>query len=615
LAFTTLVELYRAVFRDHPRPDAFRHKAGGAWHDVSSADAQLTIERVAAALSARGIVPGNRVAILAENRLEWALADFGILTAGAATVPIYATLTAATARHILFDSEARLVLVSTAEQLAKVRQVAGELPGLRTAVLMDPAVGESIGTVTWADLLAEGQAALAQDPDAARRLGDAVTPETIATLIYTSGTTGVPKGVMLTHANLVSNVRDALLDFVIGPADSAVSVLPLSHIFERMAGHFTLISRGVSIAYAESVDTFAADLAAVRPTIVFAVPRLFERIYARVIDAAVAGGAVKRLIFFKARDVALRWARGLVAGAKASPWLALQHGLYDRLVYAKLRARTGGRIRFFVSGGAPLNSEIAEFFLGAGLPVLEGYGLTETSPVIAVNRPAHNKPGTVGPPIANVLVRIADDGEILVQGPGVMKGYLHLPGETEAALEGGWFHTGDIGHLDTDGHLVITDRKKDLLVTAGGKKVAPQPIENALKTSKYIAEAVLIGDKRPYVSALIVPHFEQLEAYARYKGISFVERKDLIRHPAIVDLIRRQVAEHTKELARFEQIKRFDLLANELSQDAGELTPTLKVRRKIVVQRYAREIDALYAGQEPTGLAPTGDGPGDGRQP
>ena len=559
-------------------------------------------------------MPGDRVAILAENRLEWALADFGILTAGAATVPIYATLTAAMARHILFDSETRLVLVSTAEQLAKVQSIAGELPGLQTAVLMDPARGESIGAVTWADLLVEGQAALAKDPEAARRLGDAVTPETIATVIYTSGTTGVPKGVMLTHANLVSNVRDALLDFVIGPADSAVSVLPLSHIFERMAGHFMLISRGVSVAYAESVDTFAADLAAVRPTIVFAVPRLFERIYARVIDAAVAGGALKRVIFFQARDVALRWARGLVSGTKASPWLALQHGLYDRLVYAKLRARTGGRIRFFVSGGAPLNAEIAEFFLGAGLPVLEGYGLTETSPVIAVNRPARNKPGTVGQPIKNVLVRIADDGEILVQGPGVMKGYLHLDGETRAALEGGWFHTGDIGHLDPDGHLVITDRKKDLLVTAGGKKVAPQPIENALKTSKYIAEAVLIGDKRAYVTALIVPNFDQLEAYARYKGISFVERRDLIKHPTIIDLFRRQVAEHTKELARFEQIKRFDLLANEFSQEAGELTPTLKVRRKIVAQRHAREIDALYAGQESQGPAPTGAGPDEGRQ-
>ena len=615
MAFTTLVELYRVVFRDHPRPDAFRYKGEGSWHDVSSAAAQLTIERLAAALSARGIVPGDRVAILAENRLEWALADFGILTAGAATVPIYATLTAAMARHILFDSETRLVLVSTAEQLAKVQSIAGELPGLQTAVLMDPARGESIGAVTWADLLAEGQAALAKDPEAARRLGDAVTPETIATVIYTSGTTGVPKGVMLTHANLVSNVRDALLDFVIGPADSAVSVLPLSHIFERMAGHFMLISRGVSVAYAESVDTFAADLAAVRPTIVFAVPRLFERIYARVIDAAVAGGALKRVIFFQARDVALRWARGLVSGTKASPWLALQHGLYDRLVYAKLRARTGGRIRFFVSGGAPLNAEIAEFFLGAGLPVLEGYGLTETSPVIAVNRPARNKPGTVGPPIANVTVRIADDGEILVQGPGVMKGYFHLDGETAAALEGGWFHTGDIGHLDTDGHLVITDRKKDLLVTAGGKKVAPQPIENALKTSKYIAEAVLIGDKRAYVTALIVPNFDQIEAYARYKGISFVERRDLVKHPQVIDLIRRQVLEHTKDLARFEQIKRFHLLENEFSPDTGELTPTLKVRRKIVVQRHAREIDALYAGQESEGLTPPGDGPDEGRQP
>lgn len=615
MAFTTLVESYRAAFRDHPRSDAFRHKVSGAWLDVSSADAQRTIERLAAALSARGIAPGDRVAILAENRLEWALADFGILTAGAATVPIYATLTAAQARHILHDSESRLVLVSSATQLAKVRSIAAELPALRAAVMMDPARGDAIGAVTWDALIAEGAAALVTDPARATRLGDAVTPESIATLIYTSGTTGVPKGVMLTHANLASNVRDGLLEFEISTADSALSVLPLSHIFERMAGHYTMISRAVSVAYAESVEAFAANLQEVRPTVVFAVPRLFERIYGRVVHGALAGGPLQRAIFLRAQSVALRWARLLVARKTIPPWLALQHALYDKLVYSKLRAHMGGRIRFFVSGGAPLGTEIAEFFLGAGLPVLEGYGLTETSPVIAVNRPARNKPGTVGPPIANVVVRIADDGEILVQGPGVMKGYFHLPGETEAAITGGWFHTGDIGHLDEDGHLVITDRKKDLLVTAGGKNIAPQPIENALKTSKYIAEAVLIGDQRPFIGALIVPNFEQLETYARSNGISYVERKDLVKHPAIVELMQGEVMTLTKDLARFEQIKRFRLLEREFSQDQGELTPTLKVRRKIVAQHYAHEIDALYAGHETPGLAPHDPGPGEARQP
>ena len=613
MAFTTLVELYRSAFGEHPRPDAFRHKVSGQWRDVSSADARRAIELVAAALVARGIEPGDRVAILSENRLEWALADFGILTAGAATVPIYPTLTATHARHILTDSEAKLALVSTAPQLEKVRSLAAGLPALRGLVVMDAAAAQGPGIVSWDALLAEGAVALAGDSSRATRLGDAVKPDTMATLIYTSGTTGQPKGVILTHGNLASNVRDALLDFEIGPADSALSVLPLSHIFERMAGHFTMVARAVSVAYAESVDTLAADMQDVHPTIVFAVPRLFERIYGRVVDTAVAGGAVKHAIFLRARDLALRWARLKVQKKPVSFWLKVQHGLYDRLVYAKLRARTGGRIRFFVSGGAPLNPEIAEFFLGAGLMVLEGYGLTETSPVIAVNRPTRNKPGTVGPPITHVTVRIAGDGEILVQGPGVMQGYYHLPAETEAALAGGWFHTGDIGHLDADGHLVITDRKKDLLVTAGGKNVAPQPIENALKTSKYVTEAVLIGDQKPYVTALIVPRFEQLEAYARSKNISYVERKDLVRHPAIREFYERQIAALTPDLARYEQIKRFTLLDREFSQDAGELTPTLKVRRKIVGQNYASDIAAMYEGHETPDLTSNDSGSRQGR--
>ncbi len=598
MPFTTLVELYRRAFAEHPRPDAFRHRVDGAWRDVSSAEAQAMIERVGAALATRDVARGERVAIFAENRLEWALADFGILSAGAVTVPIYPTLTPTQARHVLADSGAKLAFVSDRAQLAKLHAIAAELPELRGVVAFDPAAASEPGVTSWVQLLEEGKGAIARDAGLVARLAAAVTPPDLATLIYTSGTTGVPKGVMLTHANLVSNVTDALLDFPIGPADSVLSVLPLSHIFERMAGHFTMVSRGVSVAYAESVDTFPRDLLETRPTIVMSVPRLFEKMYRRILDAANAASWLRRTLFFAGRDVATACGHALGEGRAPGPWLAARRAVFDRLVYARLRARLGGRMRFFVSGGAPLAPEIARFFAGAGLPVLEGYGLTETSPVIAVNRLGHNKPGTVGPPIAHVEVRIGDDGEILVHGPGVMKGYWGLPEETAAALEGGWFHTGDVGHLDSDGHLVITDRKKDLLVTAGGKKVAPQPIENALKTIPLVAEAVLLGDGRPYIVALVTPQFAALEAYARANGIAFVTHTDLVHHPAVHDLYARRIAAITQGLARFEQIKRFTLLDREFTQDAGDLTPTLKVKRKIIAEKFAPQIEAMYEGHE-----------------
>ena len=588
MAFTTLVELYREAFGAHPKPDAFRHKVDGAWKNVSSAEARDTLERVAAGLAARGVRPGDRVAILSENRLEWALADLAILTLGAATVPIYATLTPQQTRHILGDSGAQIAFVSTRAQIAKIESIRAELPALKEVIAFDDE-----GPTTWRGLLETSL-----DAAAGARFGDLVKPSDVATLIYTSGTTGAPKGVILTHANLVSNVTDALVDFSIGPDDVALSVLPLSHVFERMAGHYTMLCRAVTIAYAENVDALSANMAEIRPTIVLAVPRLFERIYQRAIDSAEDGGPLSRAIFDRARAHAMAWSRRKVKGEKIGSGLALAHAVFDRLVYAKLRDKTGGRIRFFVSGGAPLHPEIAEFFMGAGLTVLEGYGLTETSPVIAVNRPNANVPGTVGPPIRNVVLRIAEDGEILVQGPGVMRGYYNLPEETQQALAGGWFHTGDIGHLDDRGHLVITDRKKDILVTAGGKNLAPQPIENALKTSPLIAEAVLIGDQRPFVTALIVPAFPALEAAAKARGISFVAREDLVRHPDVRALYEKEIASLTKDLARFEQIKRFALLDRELSQDEGELTPTLKVRRKVVLKRYEDVIDGLYEGHE-----------------
>jgi long-chain acyl-CoA synthetase len=365
-----------------------------------------------------------------------------------------------------------------------------------------------------------------------------------------------------------------------------------------MAGFYAMLACGASIAYAQNFDSVGTDAIEVRPTVIAGVPRFYEKVYARVLEAALGRPALLKALFFWGLERGRTAARAHYAWRRPTPLVALQAWIADRLVFAAVRGRLGGRLRFCVSGSAPLSIGVMEFFYAIGIPIVEGYGLTETSPVITVNRVTRNRPGTVGPPIANVVIKIADDGEILVQGPGVMKGYHNLPAETAAALEGGWFHTGDIGRLDADGFLVITDRKKDLLVTAGGKKVAPQPIENALKTLPWVAEAVLIGDGRPYVTALVVPNFAQLEVYARAHGIAFVTQADLVHHPAIHTLFERAIAETTAGLARFEQIKRFTLLEREFRQDDGDLTPTLKVRRRIISEKFAPMIEAMYAGHE-----------------
>ena len=592
----TLVELYREAFRRHARPDAFLRKVDGAYRPVPSADVDARVQRVAAALVTRGLAPGDRVGLLSENRLEWILADLGILTAGAADVPIYSTLPAGQAGYILADSGARFAFVSTRDQMEKVLSIAATLPALEALVVFDLPAGAGVGkTVPFDDFLAEGEAALARNPELASRRGDAVRATDLATIIYTSGTTGRPKGVMLTHANIAINARDALADFPIGASDRALSALPLSHIFERTGGYYCLLARGASIAYAESVDMIPQNLLEVRPTLMLFAPRLFEKIYRRVMDTALASSAPRRALYLRARAVAWEWARRKSAHRSIPLRLALEHALFDRLAYAALRSRVGGRIRFFISGGAPLNADIAEFFLGVGLPVLEGYGLTETSPVIAVNRLDRNRPGTVGPLIRGVEVRIADDGEILVRGPSVMQGYYHLPEDTARALEGGWFHTGDIGQLE-EGFLRITGRKKDLIVNAGGKKIAPQPIEDALKSIPLFAEAVLIGDRRPYVTALLVPNFDRLEAWARESGVIFESRADLVAHRRVQEHCARLVADATRELAQFEKIKRFTLLDRDFTLTDGELTPTLKVKRGEIARLYSAAIERMYEG-------------------
>ncbi|HEY9225161.1 MAG TPA: long-chain fatty acid--CoA ligase, partial [Gemmatimonadaceae bacterium] len=526
-------------------------------------------------------------------RPEWAIADYACLMMGVADVPIYPNLPSDQVAYILRDSGAVAIFVSNADQAAKVAEIRRDCPALRHVITF-------ADSPTGADLTLSAVEAQGATVDNAARQGAyedrarSVRPDDLATIIYTSGTTGEPKGVMLTHDNIYSNVFAGRAAIPFAGVDIALSFLPLSHIFERMAGHYLMLATGTSIAYAESVDTVPLNLAEVRPTLVLSVPRLYEKMYARVLENALAGGGAKKRIFFWARGVADRWADVKLAGGEPRGLLALQYKIAQKLVFSKLQARTGGRLRYFVSGGAPLAPEINKFFYAAGLVILEGYGLTETSPVIGVNTPDNFRIGTVGKPIAGVEVAIASDGEILTRGPHVMKGYYNKPAATAESIDtSGWFHTGDIGEL-RDGFLAITDRKKDIIVTAGGKNIAPQPIENKVKTNKYVSQAVMIGDKRKFPIMLIVPNWDSLEKWAKLQNILWTDRAQLLAMPTIQKKVEKEVMEECSVFARYEMPKKIGLLEHDFSIERGELTPTLKVKRRVVDKTYKTMIDSLY---------------------
>ena len=590
----TITKLFfDAIERHGTRPAAFRSKVGGEWKSLTHREVEERVRAISLGLRELGIKSGDRVSLLSENRPEWAMADYACLCARAADVPIYPTLPAKQAEYILRDSGAAAVFCSTAVQLAKVLEVKGGLPSLQHIIVFDQAAAQP-GVMTLADLEAKGRAAVSKYPQY-KQEALAVKPDDLMTLIYTSGTTGDPKGVMLIHNNIYSNVKAALEVMPIAAGDEALSMLPLSHIFERMVA-YTLFHAGVVINYAESFDTVAANLGEIKPTVVLSVPRLYEKVYARVLENAVAGGGLKRKIFFWAKGVGEAWADHTLAGLPVPAGLSFQKAIADKLVYSKLKARTGGRIKFFVSGGAPLSAEIAKFFIGAGLPIAEGYGLTETSPVITLN-PLHKiKIGTVGRPIPGVQVRIAPDGEILAKGPNIMKGYFNKPDATKEAIDAeGWFHTGDIGELDQDGYLKITDRKKDLIVTAGGKNIAPQPIENLVKTNKFILNAVMLGDKHKFTIMLVVPNIDQLEAWAKERNLSYASRSALLAMPDVQAKMTTEVMGKLRDLAKFEMPKKVVLVEQDFTVDNGMLTPTLKVKRRVVEKQYQELIDKAYA--------------------
>jgi long-chain acyl-CoA synthetase len=597
----TLNQLFFDAVSKFNRPDALQVKVAGSYRPISHQEVAERVRHAARGLSYLGVRRGDRVGILSENRPEWAIADFACLTAGMTDVPIYPTLPSDQIAYILKDSGATAIFVSNKAQAEKIREIRSQLPVLKSVIGFDEIPG--LTNLSIAELEKHGTQGENKETMTTYR-EDALTtkPDDLATIIYTSGTTGEPKGVMLTHDNIFSNVAASRTKIPFEGNDTALSFLPLSHIFERMGGHYLMFATGTSIAYAESIDTVPVNLGEVKPTIVLSVPRLYEKMYARILETALTGGFLKKKIFFWARGVAERWANEKLAGKEPGGMLARQYALAQKLVFSKLKARTGGRLRYFVSGGAPLSPEINKFFYAAGLVILEGYGLTETSPVIGVNTPQDFRIGTVGKPIDGVEVKIAADGEILTRGPHVMKGYYNKPDATREAIDSdGWFYTGDIGEL-RDGFLAITDRKKDIIVTAGGKNIAPQPLENKVKTNKYVAQAVMLGDKRKFPSMLIVPNFDQLEKWAMKRNIMWTDRAQLLRMPTIQAKMEKEVNKELAGTAHYEIPKKIGLLEHDFSIERGELTPTQKVKRRAIDKHYKELIDSLYQEAERSGF-------------
>ena len=565
---------------------AYKPKGGGTYQDISYTEFGESVDVFSKGLNALGVQKGDRVAILSENRPEWAITDFSALKLGAITVPMFSTLTAAQVAYILKDSGSKIICVSTSDQLKKIATIRDEVPTLAHVIVYDrieDEIPEGVIHFTAACEL-EGQETAA-----------ALNEDDLATIIYTSGTTGDPKGVMLTHANFISNLEACKSLIDVSDNDVLLSFLPLSHVFERLGGHYTPLFSGAKVAYAESTFTVAQNMREVAPTVMLSVPRLYETMHDRILRAVQEGSSLKQKIFQWGVSVGSAVSTAIQNGKKPSALLQLQQGIADKLVFAKLKAATGGRLRFFVSGGAALPQSIAEFFHAAGILILEGYGLTETSPVISLNHPARWKFGTVGVPVPNVEVEIAEDGEILTRGPHVMKGYFNNEAATAEVIDAeGWFHTGDIGLIDTDGFVQITDRKKNIIVLSNGKNVAPQPVESELVQSPFISQIMVIGSERKNLAALIVPNFEALQAWGTENNLATENIKTLLETREVRHLIQSEIQSRLTDFADFEQVPRFTLLEKEFSQEADEMTPTLKLKRNVIMERYADAIAEMY---------------------
>ncbi|MFW6131856.1 MAG: AMP-dependent synthetase/ligase [Candidatus Aminicenantaceae bacterium] len=587
----TINQLFLNTVKSYKKDDLMMYKKEGNYIPISTESLEKRVKNFSLGLKDLGLKPADKLIILSENRPEWVMTDISNIIMGGITVPIYTSLISEQIRYIVDDSDARFVVFSDMEQWEKIKVIKNSLKKVFhyiTFLSKAPA-----GALTFDQIMKRGEKIANKEPDIFKRIVESAKPDDVVSIIYTSGTTGIPKGVVLTHNNFMSNIKSTTTIIEFTEKDTVLSFLPLSHVLERMV-MFTYFYKGSSIAFAESIETVAENLLEIRPHIMVSVPRVFEKIYAKIMDNILSSSSMKRKIFFWALKTGKEYGNKQLLQQKIPFLLKIKRKIAHKLVFSKILEKTGGRVRFFISGGAPLSRDIAEFFYAIGLLVLEGYGLTETSPVIAVNTMENIKFGTVGKPIPGVQVKIEKDGEILVKGPNVMKEYYKKEEETKEVFRDGWFCTGDIGYLDEDGFLVITDRKKDIIVTAGGKNIAPQSIENLLKTSSYIANAIVLGDKRRFISALIVPNFEKLEEYAKKKNILYSSNRDLIKNDKIVHFINQEIENLTTGLAMYERIRKICLLERDFEIEKGEITPTLKIRRNAIEKKYKKEIEELY---------------------
>ena len=575
---------------------AIKYRKQGAFVTLTYAAYYERVLMVARGLGKMGVRPGDRIAILSENRAGWVIADMGILCAGGVTVPVYPTNTPEQIEYMINHSGARIIFVSGKFQYSKLLKVREAIPGVELVVSFERFLGNPALPVTTFYQLSEIDSPITPEEKKEIETGmGLIKPDDMLTLIYTSGTTGVPKGVMLSHYNILTNIRYLTEQSrVIDKDDVLLSFLPLSHILERTAGYYLAIFNGALLAFADSIEKVPENMVEIRPTVMVCVPRLFEKIYHRIFENAHRMPAIKKALFHWAVDVGKKFIEAKYLHKQPAPLLEFKYSLADRLVFSKIKARFGGNMKLFCCGGAPLDKTINEFFWIIGIPIFEGYGLTETSPALCFNNFEHIRFGSVGVALKETEFRIAEDGEILVKGPQVMLGYYNDPAATAETIQDGWLKTGDIGHIE-DGFVYITDRKKELIITAGGKNIAPQPIENELKMDKYVTSAFVYGDRKPYLTALIVPNLERLLEYAKEKHIHYYELDDLVMHEPVQRLFEQRLADINSRLAPYETIKKFVLLVHDFSIEGGELTPTLKLRRKIIYEKYKHRIEDLYA--------------------
>jgi long-chain acyl-CoA synthetase len=593
--YRSVPDMLRSNAEEFSNRLALKYRKQGVFVTLTYAAYYERALMVARGLAKMHVKPGDRIAILSENRAGWVIADMGILCAGCVTVPIYPTNTPEQIEYTINHSGARIVFVSGKFQYSKLLKVRESMPGLELIVSFERFLGDPSLPVTTFYQLSEIDSPITPDEKKEIEAGiDRIVPDDILTLIYTSGTTGVPKGVMLTHNNILTNTQYLTEQSgVIEENDVLLSFLPLSHILERTAGYYMTIRNGALMAFADSIEKVPENMVEIQPTVMVCVPRLFEKIYHRIFENAHQMSTVKKALFHWAVDVGKKYVAATYIQKQPSTMLNLKHSLADRLIFSKIRARFGGRMKLFCSGGAPLDKTINEFFWVIGIPIFEGYGLTETSPALSFNNFEYIRFGSVGVALKQTEFKIADDGEILVKGPQVMVGYYNNPTATAEAIQDGWFKTGDIGHIE-DGFVFITDRKKELIITAAGKNIAPQPIENELKMIKYVSSAFVYGDRKPYITALIVPNMERMLEFAKEQHLDYFEMEDLVMNVQIHKLFEQRLADINSRLAPYETIKKFVLLAHDFSIEGGELTPTLKLRRKVIYEKYKHRIEDLY---------------------